>query len=59
MAQFLSVVIIHLFSPPNAVKTARRDPEPLAEALKVGVSDLVDCALRGGVLYSGEGGLEV
>ena len=53
------MMIIHLFRPPNAVKSARRDSEPLAKALQVGISDLVDCALRGGVLYCGEGGLEV
>ena len=53
------MMIIHLFRPPNAVKSARRDSEPLAKALQVGISDLVDCALRGGVLDGGEGGLKV
>lgn len=49
----------HLFCPPDAVEPALRDPEPLAEALQVRVSDFVDCALRGGVLDGGEGGLKV
>ena len=49
----------HLFRPPHAVEPAGWDPEPLAEALQVGVSDFVDCALRGGVLDGGEGGLGV
>ena len=47
----------HFFRPPHGVEPAGRDPEPLAEALQVGVSDFVDCALRGGVLDGGEGGL--
>ena len=51
-------ISIHLFRPSHAVERARRDPEPLAEALQVRVSDLVDCALRGGVLDGGEGGLK-